>query len=79
MRNHDAAKEGFEVAINKFADLTPDEFEKLNGLRPIDTLSAFLNDEDADADTAVEETDVILGAPVSVDWRTSGAVTSVKN
>lgn len=78
VKNHDAAKEGFEVGINKFADLTPDEFERLNGLRPLDEQPGFL-DEDQEPDGHVDETEPILGAPVAVDWRTNGAVTVVKN
>lgn len=81
VKNHDAAKEGFEVGINKFADLTPEEFERINGLRPLESQEpSFLDEDDDDLkDGKVEESEVMLGAPTSIDWRTLGAVTAVKN
>jgi len=60
----------FTVAVNEFSDLTSAEFNKVyNGLKlktPI-TLS----------NTAFELNDVAL--PASVDWRTQGVVTGIKN
>jgi len=58
----------FTVAMNKFGDLTAAEFAKLyNGLKVTSLPSkAMLNE-------------VRLQIPTSVDWRTKGAVTPIKN
>jgi hypothetical protein len=33
IKSHDASKEGYEVGLNKFADMSPEEFEKMLGLK----------------------------------------------
>lgn len=33
VKSHDAAKEGYSLALNKFADLSPEEFEKMQGFK----------------------------------------------
>jgi len=58
----------FSLAINQFADLTTEEFNKLTkGLRPIERLSS-------DAKTPVQP-----NVPASWDWRTKNAVVQIKN
>lgn len=57
-----------ELGINKFSDWTQDEFKKINGFKP--------DPEMTEAKT--EEFDTTNLAH-SVDWRTAGAVTPIKN
>jgi cathepsin L len=66
VESHDAAKAGFSVAINEFADLSSSEFAAIfNGYR-----SGPRNGD----------LHVASGAPqADVDWRQKGAVTHVKN
>jgi cathepsin L len=62
----DSETRGFTVALNEFSDLTGQEFKAMyNGLNITKTY------------TLVGQTEV--NAPASVDWRTKGAVTKVKN
>jgi len=71
VNNHDATARGFQVALNEFADLTVQEFSAIyNGLN-ITVRNARLGHHH---DVAVDP-----AAPPSVDWRTKGAVTPVKN
>ena len=73
VRNHDSIKEGFVLGLNKFADLSAAEFGAMQGFKAP-------NVEFHDGDVAPELLGVSLGAnPTSVDWRTSGAVTAIKN
>jgi len=63
-----SATDGFTMTINKFADMTPTEFKKMMGYRAADHKQSN--------DATVLPTDNL---PDSVDWRTKGAVTPVKN
>jgi len=66
---HNAQNKSFTVAMNKFGDLDSKEFSKLyKGL-------AFAR---ATINTKAPET-VVPSIPASVDWRTKGAVTGIKN
>lgn len=76
MQNHNATHEGFEVTINQFSDMTEEEIKRLGGLI---TPSEEDQLEDEDDEAAPEEGSGLLGAPTSVDWRSSGAVTAVRN
>jgi len=59
----------FTVAMNGFADLSNDEFNQLfKGLKKVDI---SLSDDIPEIDTSV--------LPSSVDWRTKGVVTGIKN
>lgn len=79
VKNHDSVAEGFSVAINKFSDLSHREFEAMNGLKAVPK-GTFLDGNDDDQSEPHETTlATSLGAPVSIDWRQSGAVTSIKN
>ncbi|KAH8307466.1 hypothetical protein KR044_012866 [Drosophila immigrans] len=69
-----AGEETFEMGVNQFSDLLPQEFETL-------MLSSHnLNHTDEeDDDYLVYDPAANLQIPESVDWRTKGAVTAVKN
>ena len=73
VRNHNPTKEGFALGLNKFADLSSAEFNAMQGFKAP-------NVEFHDGDVEPELLGGLLTAnPTSVDWRTSGAVTGVKN
>ncbi len=64
----------FLVALNHFADLTNAEFKAFHLGMDVDTKkdSSFLT-------TELTELPVVGGVPASVDWRTAGVVTPVKD
>lgn len=76
IKNHNAEKEGFELGVNKFADISQEEYEKMLGLKIPE-----VPDQDIDEDLSEEDNNQtsVLTAPASVDWRQSGAVNSVRN
>lgn len=95
IRKHDAAAEGYKIGLNKFADLSPAEFEKMMGFKPLEeSNTTALNDkfldtsddpaeEFVDNDT-VEDDDTITGRglqsyPASLDWRTLGVLNPIRN
>lgn len=65
----------FELEVNKFADLTFEEFHKLkvNGLAPGHAMI------DLGEKTTTQLPHAGAALPASVDWRDSGCVTAVKN
>lgn len=60
---------GFTMALNQFSDLTEAEFKMNLGYIPSSGSEIEVSDD----------TEVDVQAPTSVDWRSSGAVTAVKN
>jgi len=50
VKNHDVNATGFKIGINKFSDLSLEEFEKMQGFREESQLKAemnkFLDDDD---------------------------------
>lgn len=68
-----AANDGTKLAINKFADLTGEEFQNIHA-----SCSSKETDQDfIAANTLVQE--IPENLPDSVDWRSKGAVTPVKD
>ena len=57
IRAHDPVASGYKLGVNKFADLTPEEFEKMMGFKPVeDTANATTADNKfLDADGEDEE------------------------
>ena len=70
--------QNFTMAINQFSDLTPQEFKTIY-------VSGLKTDVGVDSKTEVGSygcktfSSTASGAPASIDWRTKGAVTSVKD
>ena len=64
------ANQNFTMGVNQFTDLTPDEFRMLyvSGLK--DEVGSY---------GCKTFTSSASGAPATIDWRTKGAVTSVKD
>ena len=75
VQNHDAAAEGFSIAINAFSDLSQEEFsrQKLGFRQDAHT------DIDGDNTVLSSAGTPILSVAASIDWRASGAVSTVKN
>jgi C1A family cysteine protease len=69
--NHDAEATGFTKEINKFSDFSDYEWKQLQGYKP--------SLRTADDETRSLKVFSELSAPASVDWRSSGAVTGVKD
>ena len=68
--DHNAKNETSTVDLNQFSDLTPEEFKKMLGSKEDNN-----NATGSVVPTFLEPT----GLAPSTDWRTQGAVTSVKN
>jgi hypothetical protein len=74
VQTHNAAGHSWTMAMNKFADLTADEFAEQYITGGYDTFAAFRR--------SFPHRNFIMPtfvAPSSVDWTTQGAVTPVKN
>ncbi|KAL7732354.1 hypothetical protein ACLKA6_004338 [Drosophila palustris] len=67
-----AGKESYEMGVNQFTDLSPEEFKSLM----LSSINA--SDLESNVDHYFNSSENVLG-PSSFDWRTKGAVTPVKN
>eukprot|EP01127_Copromyxa_protea_P008645 TRINITY_DN198_c0_g1_i1.p2 TRINITY_DN198_c0_g1~~TRINITY_DN198_c0_g1_i1.p2 ORF type:complete len:325 (+),score=81.65 TRINITY_DN198_c0_g1_i1:1-975(+) len=68
VNKHNAANKGFTIGINKFSDQSSEEFTRWACGMDV-TKTTF----------AATQTEVVVGAPKSWDWRSHGAVTHIKN
>jgi len=70
-KRYEAGEESFSMAINRFSDMLTSEVKSMmNGLKPSDKSEATATFVKLDSDKDLPET---------VDWRTKGIVTKVKN
>jgi len=73
IKSHNAEKHSYSLGVNEFADLLSSEFRKLYLAAPKDFSQKL-------AAAAHHTSAVNVGAlPASVDWRTKGCVTPIKN
>lgn len=85
VRAHDAVATGFKIGINKFSDLSLEEFEKMQGFRQLPEINKFLDEDDED--DQVEPTNKTEGPKGrglqdyedSIDWRQKGVLTPIRN
>ncbi|XP_034481836.1 cathepsin L1-like [Drosophila innubila] len=71
-KRYAAKKETYEMGVNQFTDLRPEEFERL-------MLSSInVTDLESDIDYTFSASENVSN-PTSIDWRARGAVTPVKN
>jgi len=68
INSYNAKKNGVTLAVNEFADLTHAEFQRFRGLKKVDI------DPSKNVVSALD-----ASLPTSLDWRSKGAVTGVKN
>ena len=79
VENHNknkAEKAGYTLEINKFADMTKEEYESLLGFKKQEVLSTDGDDEEVLAETE-EFSEQTL--PTSFDWRLKGKMTFIRN
>ena len=61
VRSHDPVATGYKIGINKFSDLSVEEFEKMQGFREIKELPAdvdkFLGDDEDEEETTTMDED----------------------
>jgi cathepsin L len=71
IRAHNAEEYSYKLGVNEYADMLSSEFRKLYLAKPMDFSKDLVN---------APKSSVDVGAlPASVDWRTKGVVTPIKN
>jgi len=74
---HNSKKGGYQLELNKFADLSNKEFESMLGFRE-DLIEDKLSAGNVDAEAEAEQ--VLADYPVALDWRQKpGIVATMKN
>lgn len=93
IRAHDAQSTGFRIGVNKFADMTQEEFAKMQGFKENgleNDASKFLDDEEDAPSTVDDDGEVVddedgtagrglQSYPTSLDWRTKGVLNPIRN
>lgn len=85
VKEHNAKETGYQLGLNQFSDWTEEEYSKVLG-NPLEKKATDIDIDDNDEENLGGSTDeqfnstddgnsTLLGAPYSVDWRQSGAVT----
>ena len=72
-------KKPFKISINEFGDLTNKEFRATyNGYKRIKPSGLWLHDN-ASSTSSLFKYETVSGVPSSLDWRSKGAVTPIKD
>ena len=83
IRKHDAEATGYKIGVNKFADLSLEEFDKMMGFKPLAEGPIDDDEQDPEVQATDEEPEEhgrnLQSYPASLDWRASGAVNPVRN
>ena len=80
--NKNKTKLGYEMAVNKFTDLSEEEFAQINKgfIMPVIEEDSETNSNDTLLKRMRRFTDNnIAGLPASLDWRTRGLITQVRD
>lgn len=71
---------GYKLAVNKFSDLTNDEFNSIYaGYDQQNQNSPVISTSDPDASSPMDANSTVTDVPSSMDSRENGAVTPVKD
>jgi C1A family cysteine protease len=73
VKKHNATQAGYALDINDFADMTQDEFNKIFTFKPLG------GKRKPSGGGGTSSTNTTNTTTTALDWRQSGAVTSVKN
>ena len=76
---HPLALSSSQEGVNQFTDRTPDEYRARLGYKKSIGFARRGDGVSTPRMTEQEVNDMLRGLPASVDWRTKGAVTPVKN
>lgn len=83
IKAHKDGEDGYSLGLNKFADMSEDEFNNMLGLKVPETTGeeddVDINEEGPSEEDEDEEGRNLQSIPASVDWRQSGAVSYIKN
>ena len=72
IKDHNATKAGYSLDVNKFSDWSEEEYNRILTFRPLKGRRAQIKLSSKTNNTTTNTTNVF-------DWRTLGAVTSVKD
>ncbi|PSR87959.1 Cysteine proteinase [Actinidia chinensis var. chinensis] len=73
---HNSENRSYKVGLNRFADLTNEEYRSMFLGTKTDSKRRFMKSKSASRRYAVQDSDML---PESVDWRESGAVAPIKD
>ncbi len=78
IKSHDVNSTGFKIGVNQFADMSLEEFKRMQGFKevPAEEKNKFLDDDDDDEETKMNETSEdgkkgrgLQSYASSIDWR----------
>lgn len=89
VKAHDAKASGYKIGINQFADMSLEEFQKMQGFKenPTAQTNKFLDDDDDETEEAKKNQTAedekkgrgLQSYASSIDWRQQGVLNAVRN